>query len=355
MEPSFSNIDELEATIYQTDPKDLDKLAQVNLNIYNLLHTKPVLNRLVEIHDVKDNPRSFEEFMAWIKCRHYSALKCIYNAIAKNYINLFLYIYSNMDTKTKRSIEPQTKMTIEDLIFIWILELGNRELLKATLDEYEHLSGEEVADQLSSVTTNLAKRDNHFDLLMRLLDFFGLDLIYVNLLKAYITGIVDNSVDPLLDLKNLKSYLDNKNIRVPFYDIVAEIAAYNDAIDILLWSIDEGANNYYQILVGLLTEHHDYNMIHQILAQHENNLDFDLIKSFLEALFEEMSRLHKSPFNNSNVALLLLLEYIEEKWSNIYNNLLRSYYYDEDSDNNYNNEEEHDEYDSEDDSDNDNY
>jgi hypothetical protein len=37
MDPFFSNIDEIEATIYQTNPDHLENLAQVNVEIHKLL------------------------------------------------------------------------------------------------------------------------------------------------------------------------------------------------------------------------------------------------------------------------------------------------------------------------------
>jgi hypothetical protein len=74
--------------------------------------------------------------MAWIKCRNYAPIECIYKAMKKWYVNLFLYFY--VDNKTwQEMLGRAEKSYIWIDMTIWLLEQGNTHLLEVALDPYE--------------------------------------------------------------------------------------------------------------------------------------------------------------------------------------------------------------------------
>jgi hypothetical protein len=325
MEPSFTNIDEIEAFIYQTSPQELEFLSQVNSEIYKLLNTKKVLNKLTEIHELENKPESFEEFMTWVKCKTHSFLDCIYNAILKGHINLLSHIYDNlMENQSLDDIDSKTKIPLWVLIIIWALEVGNNNILAYTLKPYIDTSGSDsIVNNLENIIYNLAHRGDSLTLLLRLLDFYQLDLDNFNVLYFYIDAIVNNSNKAISDLEILETYLTKSDLLTVnnFYNIVADTASTINAIDILLWSLDKGANNYLQILNNLLNIS-NYFMIHQILSQYEDLLSIDDVDSFILDLVLHMAYGGIDPWFTSDSDLKSLLKYIQGKWNDTYHNLI---------------------------------
>jgi hypothetical protein len=350
MDPFFSNVDEIEATIYQTHPEDLQNLAQVNVEIFDLLNSKKVLKVLAKIYQLARMPESFGEFMAWIKCKNASPIECVKYAMKKGYINLFLYFYLD-DKNWQEQLTPLEKLHTGIDMTIWILEQGDKQLLEVALDPHNKLTDQEKIGKIKFLISQLAYEPNSLALLIRLVKFYSLDITDEQILSNYIDGIFDVSTNVLLELKNLKNYLNNNNIlNVKFYNAVAKVASEYNSIDILFWSMKKGANNYYEILINLLAVK-NYKIIYQILSEYENNIATDVIDSFLLELFGETPFSAWERFSDPDVDLNLLLRLIKEKFPDIYQKLLTDYLEDESDD--YYSEDESDQYHSKDESDDD--
>jgi hypothetical protein len=330
MNSFFSNIDEIEATIYQTKPEELENLAQVNVEIYNFVNSKKVLKTLSNIYQLEREPQTFGEFMAWIKCRNHAPIECINHAMEKGYVNLFLYFYVDNKSWQERSSSSWDPYIWTDMT-IWLLEQRNSQLLEVALEPYEGLTDTKKIRKLASVIYQLAEKNNSLALLITLLNFYSLDITNYEILKKYINGIVGMSENKLLDLTILENYLnENGVLDADFYNFVADAASKKGLTDILIWSLNKGANNYYEIFGNLLV-YEDYKIIYQLLSRYGGSIKTDVIDLILNVLFGHTPTSAWESFSDSNVDLNLLLRYIKEKWPETYQELLINYRSEEES------------------------